>query len=235
MRISSLIAACVAVQVCALAAPAAAHDAWTEPRDGGYVVLYGHGDKQEGYLPAKIKSLAAFDAAGAALPISLIAGTDNARFTVVGQPSLLTLHFDNGVWSTTAEGSKNLPKSQVPGALRASHSVKYGKTALAWGAAVTQVQAQQLEILPLSAEPPKAGGSLPVQVLWRGQPLPNAKITSDEYDKDHAIEADANGKASVPVKEGRQMIAVNHRVPVADNPDVDTLSIAANFIFAAGK
>lgn len=235
MRLSSLIAAYFAVQVCALAAPAVAHDAWTEPRDGGYVVLYGHGDKQEGYLPSKIKSLAAFDAAGAALPVSLTAGSEDARFTVAGRPSLLTLHFDNGFWSTTAEGSKNLPKSQVPGALRASHSVKYGKTALAWGAAVTQAQAQKLEILPLSAEPPKSGGVLAVQILWEGKPLPNAKISGDDYDKDHAIEADANGKAGVPVREGRQMIVVNHRVPVADNPDVDTLSIAANFIFDAGK
>ncbi len=46
---------------CGLAWSAVAHDAWIESRDSGYVVLYGHGDKHEGYAPAKVKAVAAAD------------------------------------------------------------------------------------------------------------------------------------------------------------------------------
>jgi nickel transport protein len=218
---------------CGLAWSAFAHDAWIEPRDGAYVVLYGHGDKHEGYAPAKVKAVAAADGAGATLPLSLASGKEDARFTVQGQPALVTLHFDNGIWTKTTEGSKNLPKNEVPGALSSSHSIKFGKTILAWTSAATKPQGQQLEILPLSATAPAAGGTLPVQILWEGKPLAGAKLVRSAYSKEKPIEADADGKAAVPVTAGRQMVSVSQKQDLVGNPQADTLSVAANLVFEA--
>lgn len=213
-----------------LAAAAFAHDAWIEARGDGYVVLYGHGDKQESYASTKVKAVTAIDAKGAPLAMAKDAA-DPVRVTVRGQPALLTLHFDNGIWTKTTDGSKNLPKSEVPGAISATHSVKFGKTVLAWNVQTSQPQGQQLEIVPLAASAPAAGGSLPVQVLWEGKPLPGAKLVRSEYSKEKPIETDADGKAAVPVAAGRQMIAVSHKKDLAGDPRADSYSVSANLGF----
>lgn len=213
------------------ASPVLAHDAWVEARDGGYVVLYGHGDKLESYAPVKVLSLTAADAAGKPLGVKYDAATAPVAARVGGQPALLALSFDNGYWTKTTEGSKNLPKNEVPGAISAGHSVKFGKTVLAWSAAATKPQGARLEIVPLAASAPQAGKTLPVCVLWEGKPLPGAKIVRSGYSKEAPIVADAEGRADVPVTAGRQMIVVNHKIELANDPHADSYSAAANLVF----
>lgn len=233
MHLSSLLRASSALLALALAAGASAHDAWIEARDGAYAVLYGHGDKHAGYAPEKVKAVAALDAVGAALPVNLAPGAAAVRVAVRGQAALLTLHFDNGIWTRTTDGSKNLPKNEVPGALSASHSLKFGKTVLAWGDIVTKPQGQRLEILPLSAAAPAAGGTLAVRVLWEGKPLAGAKLVSDAYGKGKTIETDAEGKATIPVVAGRHLVGVNHKRDLSGDPRADAVSVAANIVFEA--
>ena len=216
---------------CTIAGAAAAHDAWIEPREGGFQVVFGHDDKLEPAAAAKIKSLAAINASGVALPVKIDAG-DSPKFTVGGQPTLLTLHYDNGFWSKTTEGSKNLPRNEVPGAISSSHAVKFGKTLVGWGVAITKAQGQQLEIVPFVGEAPSIGGSVQVQVLWNGKPLAGAKLKSSEYsgtDKD--IVANAEGKAAVPVVKGRNTIQVAHKLELPGDLKADVLNTSANLIF----
>lgn len=222
-----------AVFLLAAAGHAFAHDAWVEAGGGAWVVRYGHGDKLESYAPAKVRALAAIDARGAALPVARQAGGEAVRATVAGRPALLTLSFDNGVWTKTTEGSKNLPKSEVPGAISATHAVKYGKTVVAWSAAVTRPQGQPLEIVPLAAGAPAAGATLPVQVLFDGKPLAGAKIARAGHGKEAPFEADGEGKALLPVVAGRQMVVVGHKWELPGNAEADSLSAAANLLFEA--
>ncbi|MDO8932676.1 MAG: DUF4198 domain-containing protein [Rhodocyclaceae bacterium] len=222
-----------AVVAFALAGNALAHDAWIEARGAGYVVLYGHGDKQEGYAPAKVKTVTAIDAKGAALPVTKETETDSVRVMVRGRPALATVHFDNGFWSKTTDGSKNLPKNEVPGAISAMHSVKFGKTVFAWSEAVTKPQGLQLEIVPLVATTPAAGKPLPVQILWEGKPLAGAKIVRSEYSKEAPTETDAEGKATLPVVAGRQTLAVSHKHELANDARADSYTASANLIFDA--
>lgn len=218
-----------------LSLPALAHDAWVEPRDGAWVVLYGHGDKIEAYAPEKVRALTAADANGAALTVSLDAAASPLRARVGGQTALLAVHFDNGYWTKTTEGSKNLPKNEVPGALGASHSVKFGKTLLAWSVAATRPQGARLEIVPLAATAPRAGGTLPVRVLWDGKPLAGAKLARAGHGKEAPVEADAEGRAEVPVAAGRQMIVVNHKVALQNDARADHYSAAANLVFESAR
>lgn len=233
MKTSILARSLIASLLSGLAATAFAHDAWIEARGDGYVVLYGHGDKQEAYAPAKVKAVAAVDAKGVPLPATQEAGADAVRVALRGQPSVATLHFDNGIWTKTTDGSKNLPKAEVPGAISAMHSVKFGKTVFAWSPQAARPQGQQLEIVPLAATAPAAGSQLPVQVLWEGKPLAGAKIVRSEYSKEKPIETDAEGKASVPLVAGKQMLTTSHKRDLVHDPRADAYSVSANLIFDA--
>ncbi|MCC7313001.1 MAG: DUF4198 domain-containing protein [Sulfuritalea sp.] len=217
----------------ALSGKVLAHDAWIEARGAEYVVLYGHGDKSESYAPAKVKAVSAIDAKGQPLPVVKEAGAESLRVTLKGQPALATLHFDNGYWSKTTEGSKNLPKNEVPGVLSAMHSVKFGKTIFAWTAVASKPQGLQLEIVPLASSAPEAGKEITVQVLWEGKPLSGAKITRSEYSKEKPIETDAEGKARVPVVAGRQMLGTSHKHDLSNDPRADSYSVSANLVFTA--
>lgn len=226
----------IAVSSLAMFALAArAHDAWVDTKDQGYAVFYGHDDHRDTYLPSKVKAVVARDAQGVPVEVKRQDGKDSVAFTASARPALMTLAFDNGFWTTAGENepSKNLPKAEVPGATSTLHALKYGKTVFAWSAAVIRPQGQRLELVPLSAEAPKAGGTLPVQVLWEGQPLAGAKIVRAAYSKERPIATDAEGKAQIPVAAGKQMLTVGHKRAVSGNPQVDSESIASNLVFTA--
>jgi nickel transport protein len=211
-------------------APAAAHDAWFETTGTGYTVRYGH-EKAEPYDPAKVKTLAAYNADGASLVVERQPGSDGLNFSVKGKPALLALHFDNGFWSKTAEGSKNIPKTEAPGATSSVLSLKYGKTVLAWSPFIAKPLGQRLEIVPLAETAPRVGGTLTVRVLWEGKPLPEVKIGKGEYEL--SATTDADGKASLPVGSGLQSVWVGRRTPLENDPRADTLSVSALLRFEA--
>lgn len=222
----------VALAVAALAnLPAQAHDAWSETRGAGYVVVFGHDGKLEDYVPAKVKALAAVDAGGAPLRIVQASAPGGVTFTVAGKPALVTLDYDNGFWTKTTEGQKNLPKNEVVGALGASHAVKFGKTVYAWGPAATTAHGQELELVPLSARAPVAGKPMEVRVMWQGKPLAGATITRVIGGPEVSVRSDASGKAALPVVAGKQVLSVSHKQDLRDDPRADVLSASANLVF----
>lgn len=215
----------------ALYLPAQAHDAWPAPQDNGYTVVYGHLGKQENYVNNKVRQIKAFDAQGRALQTVRHDTDKGVHFTVKGEPAVLALEFDNGYWSKTIKGSVNLPKNEAEGALSASHAVKFSKTVLRFSPAAATAHGQRLEIVPQGgAEVPKAGGTLPVQVLWEGKPLPDAKLMRG-HDDEKPVITDAQGKASLPVEAGAQAWAVAHKQGLQGNPQADEYSASANLRF----
>lgn len=212
-----------------LGTAAQAHDAWIEPATGGFTVVFGHEGKLEAALPSKVLKAQAVDGAGRVLPLKL----DGLQVAVDGKPSLLLLHYDNGFWSRTPEGSRSGPKNEVPGASSASHALKYGKTVQVWDAQASRVQGLPVEIVPQSAQAPVAGTQLPVQVLWDGQPLAGATLSWHEAGQDRDTKADAQGRALLPVAKGRQMFSVSARRPIAGDARADTLSVSSALVFEA--
>jgi len=225
----------LALTVAAVAAclPAQAHDAWSEARGAGYAVVFGHDGKLEEYAPAKVRQLVAVDANGAPLKVAQAATAGGVTFTVAGKPALVTLDYDNGFWTRTTEGQKNLPKNEVVGALSASHAVKFGKTVYAWGPAATRARGQELEIVPLSASAPAAGKPVEVQVLWKGKPLAGATVTRVIGGPEVSARSDAAGKAALPALAGKQVLSVSHKQDLANDPRADVLSASANLVFVA--
>jgi nickel transport protein len=234
---NTLIRLALSAALAAGALSASAHEAWVEPLPaGGFSVHYGHGDKKDPFDPAKVKDLRAFDAAGQRLAVAPSPQADGMTLAVSGgTPALLTIFFDNGFWSRGAPEApmRNVPKNENPGATSGSHSLKTGKTVLGWGPAVTQPRGLRLEIVPTAAAAPRAGGQLPVQVLWDGQPLPGAKLSAEGYEKGKEIVADAMGRASVPVVAGWQMLTAAHELPMPGDPRADRARYSANLFFTA--
>lgn len=212
-----------------LGVAAQAHDAWIEPAAGGYTVVFGHDGRLETALPSKVLKAQAIDGAGKALPLQL----DGLQVAVDGKPSLLLLHYDNGFWSRTPEGTKSGPKNAVPGATAASHALKYGKTVQVWDAQASRAQGLPVEIVPQSAQAPAAGAQLPVQVLWDGQPMAGATLSWHEAGQDRDTKTDAQGRALLPVAKGRQMFSVSARRPIAGDARADTLSVSSALVFEA--
>lgn len=218
----------------ALAATAHAHDAWVEPLRDAHAVYFGHTDQRAAFPPEKVRDVAARDAAGQALSTRLSPLPEGVRIDTTGEPALITVHYDNGYWTKDPATGKsiNQARTEVPGATGGSHAIKYGKTVLRWSAAIARPQGQRLEIVPLASDAPPAGGVLAVQVLWQDTPLPGARIVRMHAEKEPAIVADAQGRAQVPVISGPQMIVVNHRLELQNDPRADVESNAANLFFS---
>jgi nickel transport protein len=209
-----------------------AHDAWIEIEGPGHAIRYGHPDKIEAYDSTKVKGVAALDERAKPVKTRVETSADHATVMPGAPASLLLLDFDNGYWSKTADGWKNKPRTEVSDATESSHSLKFGKTVLVWGPAVTKPTRQRLEIVPLSARVPREGESLAVQVLFEGKPLAGASIGNGQHDKENPLSADAAGKASLAIHKGTQMIVASHKVAL-DRPEAEKESLAANLRFNA--
>lgn len=220
----------------AAAGTAAAHTAWLEPEaaPGAYLVRFGgHAGKLESYAPEKLKSVQALDAQGRLLPVTTATRDDGVHAQVQGAAALLTLHFDNGIWSR-APGGKSVarPMNESPGATEGTAAVKYGKTIAVWTAVAAQPAGQPFELVPLSAAPPRAGQPLRLRVLIDGQPAAGVEIARGEAGVD-AVKTDAQGVAAVLPQPGWNRFWSGRRTPVAGNPRYTQLSIEYLLVFEA--
>ncbi len=146
-------------------------------------------------------------------------------------------------FSKTPEGYQDLPKDQTPGAISCVRSVKYAKALINLGGKpgeIPQPLGQTLEIVPL-ADPAglKAGGELPVRVLFEGKPLAGAQVlatfasfsqASDTYA--FAARAGKDGKALVKLwHPGHWLILVKHEYPYANPAECDKFMHSATLTF----
>jgi len=215
---------------------ASAHGVWVAQRHGDLAVIYGHGAGDDAYDPAKIKALRAFTAAGEAREVRIVPQAKNALIEAPRDAAMVTVLFDNGFWTKSADGKYvNKGKRDVPNGQGSSHSIKTNTTLLAKGAPLGP-HGLPLEIVPL-VDPMtlKAGDDLPVQVLHEGKPLAGVQLYPDYVNDGHAKsdKTDAQGKATLFVRnDGLNVVGVSHSVPTPDNPDVDRVGLFATLSFA---
>lgn len=209
-----------------------AHDAWIEKKDGQFVVLYGHGNKTETYDSDKVKEIRVYGIDGGIVQVKL----EKEGYPVIikprGEAALISLYFDNGIWSKTPDGYKNKPKTQVPNAIESLHSVKYSKAILKWSDRFLKPLGMKMEIVPLKNPLSlKAEDMLPLKVFLDAKPIEGASVNAGGYHMDE-IKTDKEGMAEVKIGEaGFQIIAASIKIPVKDNPDVDYLSMSATITF----
>lgn len=223
MKIQLLVmAACMAGS----AVPGYSHHAWVAKDSAGFKVVYGH-EKLQGFEPAKVKDATAFDAKGKKLDLTVSRKDSSAALEAKGTPAWFLVHFDNGYWTKTTEGSKNVSKKGIPEYLSSSHSVKYSKSVFAWGDKLLKPMGQKMEIVP--AARPAAGADsvlFGVTVFFEGKPASGVPVSAGSG-HDAKDTTDAKGMAEVKVSaKGPNLIVASRKIPLSGNPDADTLSIS---------
>lgn len=213
---------------------ALAHTAWFEPDAAAatYLVRFGgHGGKNESYPPEKLKAVQALDLHGAAVAVTPQPGPDGVRVKTAAAAALLTLHFDNGIYSRS-DGGKSLPKpmNENPGATQGTHAVKYGKYIAQWGSVVTRPVGQPFEVLPLSGDAPRAGQPWKVRVLIDGRPAAGIAVSRDEAAPD-AVKTDADGVATFLPQPGLNKLWSGQRSPVSGDVRFTQRSIEYLLVF----
>lgn len=224
------------ILVCLVSPLASAHTVWLE-QDGSqndYTVRFGgHAGVLEEFPPQKLKQIAAKDADGLEVSVAREDMQAGVRLSAAQTPSLITLFYDNGYWSTLSNGrSENLPMDQVADAVSAVSAVKYHKYIQRWDAQATKPQGQAFELLPLDAKAPAAGQPVSFQVLIDGKPAEGIELAFGEAGKDAV--SDANGHATLTTRSGVNRIWAGQRLEVADNPHYTQLSTEYSLVFYAG-
>lgn len=216
-----------------LATPARAHDLWIERAGDAYLVRRGHRGGE--LLPldrSKLVALRCADGRGGLTDVLGRAIFSATEVRVRGACAALSATYQGGFYSLTPDGERNLPRDQVPDAVKAWASREYAK----WvepGLARAVLIGDELELAPegdLGAVRP--GDKIAWRVLLAGVPVAGAVVSLDH----RAIGAsDAAGVVRVRVREaGLQVVDATLRRKLA-TPQADELVLSASVAVEVGR
>jgi nickel transport protein len=218
---------------------ASAHNAWVVKDSSGFHVVYGH-ETTSGYDPSKLKEAVAFDINGKKLAIKMVKADSSVALEASGQPSYFIINFDNGFYTKTTEGSKNVSKKGIKEYLSASHSIKYTKSVFVWSDKLLKPLGlgQRVEVVPMSNPVRlKEEDSLSVAVYFEGKPLSGASLNaSGVQGTKEKVTTDTKGIAKVKLATmGPSLFAATWKIPLKDDPDADTLSLSGSLFLDLKK
>jgi cobalt/nickel transport system permease protein len=217
------------------AASASAHDYWIEQKGEGLMLVFGHGSQRLDFEVEKATSLKAIDAQGKELAVQKEKKGKGLLLKINGQPAMVSAIIDNGYWSKTIYGWKEEPKRKASRVVEAIRQLFYTRMLISWtDAAQTAASGHSIAIIPL--QNPfvlKAGESLQVKVLYNGAPLSDAEMNGGEH---NAIgKTDKGGTIKVPVAAGVNLLSIEHKEKIKDDPDADMLDETATLTFEVKK
>lgn len=224
--------------VLSLPAMAGAHGAWVAERWGELGVVYGHGAGDDPYDPARITEARAIAEDGTAMPVAIDKREKHAVLKSEGEPAAIALTFDNGYWTEKTDGKwVNEPKDTVPDAKAAGHYIKNSLSLMHVHDALPAFPKQDLQIVPLdNPVGRKAGDPIRLRVLYDGKPLAGAVVTLD-YVNQASLKSDptdADGEVVVAIRnDGLNVLAVDHSVPLENDPKADKVGYTATLSFVA--
>lgn len=221
-------------------ASANAHGVWVAERWGELGVIYGHGAGDDPYDPTRIAEIHAIAEDGQAVAVDVENRATHALLKPAAEPAVVAINFDNGYWTEQNSGDwVNQPKDEVEDAKAAGHYIKNSISLLHVHGDLPALPPQTLQILPL--ENPighKAGDEIRVKVLFEGEPLAGATITPDYigHDSVKSEPTDANGEATIALAtDGLNVLAVNHSLPLENDPKADKVAYTATLSFVAAE
>jgi nickel transport protein len=178
---------------------AMAHDLWIERADGGFVLRYGHHGGAVLPLQAeKVKTLSCRKDKGRAEDLRAKAATAPKQLGLKATCAAVSAFFDGGFYSLTPDGEKNLPKNQVPDAVKAWRSKQFAKWVDGKSPLAKEPQGDEFEIVPVTdLAKAKTGDKATFRVLLGGKPLAGAILAIDHK----ALgETDDQGEARVKIR-----------------------------------
>jgi len=218
--------------------PLFSHTAWLVPVDcdpaacSQYQVVFGGHDGELDYPVEKVKTITAIGADGSPMTVRRATRDGAVHIEVGGAPALLLMHFDNGIYTRTADGrTVNAPMSRVEDSVSAINALKYHKTIREWSDVVARAQGQPFEVVPLNAAQPRADVPMKVKVLIDGEPAPGIRVGTDENTIQSTTGAD--GVATFTPVSGGNRLWAGQRTERSDHPDYTQLSIEYLLTFDA--
>lgn len=164
-----------------LLTPAAtrAHELRLERHGPELVLRFGHAGERHDLAADRVQSLRCREE-GAATPRELRASaTVSAQeLRVSARCQAASAAFDGGFWSLTPDGEKNLPRTQVPGAVRSWASRQFAKWIDPGTPGASAPLGDALEILPGEGlTRARRGDKVTLRVLFEGRPASGAIVT----------------------------------------------------------
>jgi cobalt/nickel transport system permease protein len=217
------------------AASADAHDYWIEQKGEGLMLVFGHGSQRLDFEVEKVSALKAFDNLGKEIPVQKEKKGKGLLLKINGQPAMVTAIIDNGYWSKTIYGWKEEPKRKASRVIEAIRQLYYTRMLIAWPDAVQPTMSDhRIALIPLQNPfTMKPGDMMQVKVLYNGTPLPNVEMNGGEHNV--LGKTDKDGMIKVPVITGANLLSVEYKVKIKDDPDADTLDQTATLTFEVRK
>ncbi|WP_029002256.1 DUF4198 domain-containing protein [Azohydromonas australica] len=216
-----LLVAALATSLCGLAQ---SHGIWFAQRAGNLALVYGDGGEDLDVVKRlpKLTSMSGLNASGQPVAAPLVAEGRMAFVDLAQKPAVLTAVMNNGLWTRDAAGKwHGKGQDEVRDAAVSGRYMKYAMHLVALPAgALAPAPGLALQIVPVGAAFPKnINEPLTVQVLFKGKPLPRAKVWQDVVtDPDaQALVCDANGRITLPVRnQGLNVLKAEHESAPVD-------------------
>ncbi len=159
-----------------------AHDFWIDRKGKEFLLVFGHGDQRMEFDFSEVKAVKAFGPGGGEIEVRVERKGKGKGLLLqpVESPSWILAEIDNGYWSKTIYGWKNLPKRKASRVVEAIRSFYYSKALMAWNDALQNpISRAQLDIVLLkNPYELKAGASLPIKVFYQGKPVAATRSNS---------------------------------------------------------
>lgn len=226
MRTSLLLALAVAV----LPRAVRAHDFWVERTGDGYLFRYGErGGPPLAIDAGKVKAIRCVKPGAAARDLRGAAVFRPTEVRVAARCGAISVLTDGGFWSLTPDGERNLPRTQVPDAVRSWALRQYAKWVDVRSPAAAAPVGDELELVP-PADLARAGvgDRIAIRVLVQGKPAKGAVVTIDDRP---VGESDGAGVVWVRLETaGVQSLETSLRRPLA-TPEAESLVLEASLTF----
>lgn len=219
-----------------LAVPLAsgAHDLWLEPQGDALVLRYGHrGGEVLDLDAAKVKVVRCKRGEAPAKDVRASSVASPKELRTSPACEVASAFLDGGFWSLTPDGEKNLPRSQVPDAVRSWQSKQFAKWIDVRSPAATSPLGDEFEIVPVGdLSRTHQGDKATFRVLWQGKPVAGAILAIDHQPLG---ETDAAGECRVRVRApDLESVSATLKRPLG-TPEADTLTAEASLTFRVAR
>lgn len=224
----------LALSILLVPAVAHAHDFWFEHQGSSFVLRYGHrGGAAVAIDRTKVKSIRCLRPGMQPTDVTSSAVFAPTDVTVTSSCAVISSFHDGGYWSLTPDGEKNLPKNQVPDAVKSWESKQYAKWVDTRSPASATPVGDDLEIVPVTdLSRAKQGDKATFLVLFQGRPLSGAIASIDHRPLG---ETDSEGHVRLRLRaDSLETISVSFRRTLA-TPQADTQVLEASLSFEVTK
>jgi nickel transport protein len=223
-----------ALAALALPVAATAHDLWLEPQGGALVLRYGHRGGESLDLDAgKVKAVLCLRSPGPAVDVRGGSQPGARELRTPGPCDAASAYLDGGYWSLTPDGERNLPRNQVPDAVRSWQSKQFAKWIDVRAPEASTALGAELEVVPAGdLSRVRQGDKATFRVLWQGKPVEGAICAIDHRPLG---ETDAAGECRVKVRASDvESVSVTLRRPLG-KPEAETLVAEASLTFQVAR